>query len=78
MSEAESFAELMARLQAGEIARVSCLPQSNRRAHDLSNNGVFLAVNRHLCDFGHFLKNAFDFRRIHLLATDVNNFRLTS
>ena len=60
-----------------EISRVACLSKSNRRAHNFPDNGVFLAVDRHLCDFRHFVENAFDFRRVHLLATHVNNFRLT-
>ena len=63
---------------AMELPRVARLSKSNRCAHDLSHNGVFLAINRYFYDFGHFLKNAFDFRRVHLLATDINNFRLTS
>ena len=43
-----------------EIARVALLAKPNRRAHDFPNNGVFLAVDRHLCDFRHFVENAFD------------------
>src|SRR5215510_2062198 len=59
-----------------EIALIAWLPKSNGRAHNFPNNGVFLAINRYLCDFWHFLENAFNFRRIHFLSANVNNFRL--
>src|SRR5215212_4015695 len=53
------------------------LQKPNRSAHYLARNGIFLAVDCHLCDFRHFLHNTLDFGRIYFLATYVDDLRLT-
>jgi hypothetical protein len=36
---------------AMELSRVVGLPESNRGAHDLAHDGIFFAIDCHLCDF---------------------------
>ena len=63
---------------AMELPLVARLPKSNRGAHDLAHDGILLAIDRHLCDFWHFLHDAFDLRRVNFLAADIDDLRLTS
>jgi hypothetical protein len=60
-----------------ELSLVKRLPKANRGAHDLARDGVFFAIDCHLCDFEHFLHDTFDLRRVNFLAADVDDLRLT-
>src|SRR5438034_6522314 len=48
----------------------------NRATQHKTHDRIFIAIDCHLCDFYHFMHDAFDLRRVNFLAADVDDFRL--